>query len=243
MVARERAGTRRARLGRRVAWPLAAAAAAVCTLGGGGVSWAAETIRASALSDTYTAPSYGMAAGEVPIFTNDAVGDVPHDVAATARGPDGRFLFKSKVIGSNRSAPVNGTQYLAPGTYRFFCTIHGASMSANLEVGPGNPEARPRLQVTVLSRRIGPVRRAEKLVVRLSGAGSDARGVMLVAKLGGRRIAVERGVALQAGASRRLTMDLNRRGREALAGRDRAAVSVTATVPFGRPDTARRLLR
>src|SRR5918999_57378 len=207
MVARERAGIRRGRLARRAA-VLAAAAAALAILGGG-VSWAAETIRASPLSNTYTAPSYDMAAGEVPVFGNDSVGDIPHDVAATARGPDGRFLFKSKVIGSNESTPVNGTQYLNPGTYRFFCTIHGSSMSANLQVGPGNPEARPRLEVAVLSRRIGG----------------------------------ERGVSIAAGESRRLTIDLSRRGRQALAGRERAAVTVKATVPFGAPDTARRLLR
>jgi plastocyanin len=241
MVARERAGIRGGRLARRAA-VLAAAAAALATLGGG-VSWAAETIRASALSNTYTAPSYGMAAGEVPTFTNDSVGDIPHDVAGTARGPDGKFLFKSKVIGSNESTPVNGTQYLAPGTYRFFCTIHGSSMSANLEVGPGDPEPRPRLEVAVLSRRIGAVRRSDKLRVRLSGSGSDARGVALVAKLGARRIAARRGVSIAAGESRRLSMDLSRRGREALTGRERAAVTVNATAPFGAPDTARRLLR
>jgi plastocyanin len=241
MVARGRAGTRRGRLARRAAG-LAAAAAALATLGGG-VSWAAETIRASALDNTYTAASYEMAAGEVPTFTNDSLGDIPHDVAATTRGPDGKFLFKSKVIGSNASTPVNGTQYLAPGTYRFFCTIHGSSMSANLRVGPGNPKPRPRLEVTVLSRRIGAVRRSDKLVVRLSGRGSDARGAALVAKLGRRQIATERGVSIKAGASRKLTMDLNRRGRDALAGRERAAVTVKATVPFGAPDTARRLLR
>ena len=241
MVARERAGIRRGRLARRAA-VLAAAAAALAILAGG-VSWAAETIRASPLSNTYTAPSYDMAAGEVPVFGNDSVGDIPHDVAATARGPDGRFLFKSKVIGSNESTPVNGTQYLNPGTYRFFCTIHGSSMSANLQVGPGNPEARPRLEVAVLSRRIGAVRRSDKLRVRLSGGGSNARGVALVAKLRARRIGGERGVSIAAGESRRLTIDLSRRGRQALAGRERAAVTVKATVPFGAPDTARRLLR
>jgi plastocyanin len=241
MVARERAGTRRGRLAWRAAG-LGVAAAALATLGGG-VSWAAETIRASALSNTYVAPSYDMAAGEVPTFTNDSVGDIPHDVAGTARGPDGKFLFKSKVIGSNESTPVNGTQYLNPGTYRFFCTIHGSSMSADLDVGPGNPEPRPRLEVVVLSRRIGAVRRSDELRVRLSGGGSDARGVALVAKLGARRIAAERGVSIAAGANRRLTIDLSRRGRQALAGRERAAVTVKATVPFGAPDTARRLLR
>jgi hypothetical protein len=116
-------------------------------------------------------------------------------------------------------------------------------MSANLQVGPGDPEPRPRVRVTVLSGRIGAVRRSEKLVVRLSAARSDARGATLVAKVGGRRIAAERGVAVQAGANRRLTLDLSRRGREALTGRDRAAVTVKAMVPFVAPDTARRLLR
>jgi plastocyanin len=240
MVARERAGTRRGRLARR-AVGVAVAAAALATLGGG-VSWAAETIRASALDNTYTAASYEMAAGEVPTFTNDSVGDIPHDVAATTRGPDGKFLFKSKVIGSNASTPVNGTQYLAPGTYRFFCTIHGSSMSANLRVGPGNPKPRPRLEVAVLSRSIGAVRRSRKLVVRLADSGSDARGVVLLARVGGTKVATQRGVAVPAGARRKLTLSLTRRGRDALAGRERAVVTVKAAVDFARPDTARRAL-
>jgi plastocyanin len=241
MVPRERAGARWGAVGRRLAAP--AAAVTVIGILGGGVSWAAETIRSSALSDTYTAQTYSMAAGEVPTFTNDSIGDVPHDVAATTRGPDGNYLFKSKVIGSNRSAPVNGTQYLAPGTYRFFCTVHGSSMSANLEVGPGDPQPRPRLAVTLLSRDIAAVRRTGKLVVRVADAGSDASGVALVAKLGRRTIATKRGVAVAAGARRTLRMALNRRGREALEGRRRAVVTVRATVPFAAPDTARRVLR
>jgi hypothetical protein len=134
MVARERGGARRGLLARRAAG-VAAAAAALAILGGG-VSWAAETIRASALSNTYAAPSYGMAAGEVPTFTNDTVGDVPHDVAATARGPDGRFLFKSKVIGSNQSTPVNGTQYLAPGPIASSARSTGPACRRTYRSGP-----------------------------------------------------------------------------------------------------------
>jgi plastocyanin len=219
MVSRQRSRARGGAAARRAA-AIGVAAIAVAAIGGGGVSWAAEPIRASALSNTYTEQTYDMAAGEVPTFRNDSVGNIPHDVAATANGPDGRFLFKSEVIDSNRSTPVRGTQYLAPGTYRFLCTIHGSGMAANLQVGPGNPVPRPRLQV--------------------ADSGSDARGVVLLAKVGGAKVATERGVAVPAGARRKLTMSLTRRGRDALEGRERAVVTVKAAVDFARPDTARR---
>ena len=221
---------------------LAAIAAVAIAALGGGVAWAAEVIRASPLSNTYTAQTFDMAAGEIPTFTNGAVGGVPHDVAATARGPDGRFLFKSAVIGSNRSTPVRGTQYLTPGTYRFFCTVHGTSMAANLRVGPGNPVPRPRLDVTIPNQGLGAVRNTGKLRVKLADQGSNASGVRLQAFVGRVKIATKRGVSVPAGTRRQLRLSLTRRGRRLLRGRERAAIKVQASVSFARTDTARRLL-
>jgi plastocyanin len=221
---------------------LLAGAAVLLAALGGGVAWAADTIRSSALSNTYAQRTYDMAAGEIPTFTNETAGGIPHDVAAVAKGPDGKFLFKSRVIGSNRSTPVSGAQYLAPGSYPFFCTIHGRGMSATLRVGPGNQAPRPRIDATVPSQRIGAVRRSGKLLVRLAAAGSAASGAALVARVGRTTIGRKRGIAVPEGASRQLRISLSRRGRAALAGRDQALVKVTATVPFGRSDVARRLL-
>ena len=226
--------------------PGPAALAAVTALAiaalGGGVAWAAEVIRASPLTNTYTAQTFDMAAGEIPTFTNGAVGGVPHDVAATARGPDGRFLFKISADRVQQIVLVGGTQYLTPGTYRFFCTVHGASMAANLRVGPGNPVPRPRLALTVPDQGLGAVRGSGKLRVKLADQGSNASGVRLEASVGRVKIATKRGVSVRAGASRQLLLSLTQRGRQLLQGRERAAVKVVASVSFAKPDTARRLL-
>lgn len=48
-----------------------------------------------------------------------------HDVTAEQRGPDGRPLFHSRLIGLGQSAPVEGLDRVRSGqTYGFFCSIH-----------------------------------------------------------------------------------------------------------------------
>lgn len=184
-----------------------------------------------------------MAAGENPSFENAATDGAPHDVTARTKGPDGKALFRSSTIDPARRAPVRGTEYLAPGDYRFFCAVHGPEMSATLRVGQGTAVPRPRLQVSVLSRQIEKVRGSAKLFVKLADSGSNAAGVALVAKVGRVTIARKRGVSIASGAVRRLRLALTARGRAALAGRERAAVTVRASVSFAKPDSARRALR
>ena len=49
---------------------------------------------------------------------------VQHDVNADQKGPDGRPIFHSKLIGLGESAPVEGLANVQPGTYGFFCSVH-----------------------------------------------------------------------------------------------------------------------
>jgi plastocyanin len=217
------------------------AAAALCAFAA--VAWGADLIRAGGDCCAYEAGSYEMAAGENPSFANAATDGAPHDVTARGKGPDGKALFRSPTIEPDQTASVRGTEYLAPGQYPFFCDIHGPEMSATLRVGPGAAVPRPRLQLTVLSRRLEQVRRSAKLLVKLAGSGSNATGVALIAKAGRATIARKRGISLAAGAVRQLRLSLTARGRAALQGRDRSAIAVTASVEFARPDTARRALR
>ena len=43
-------------------------------------------------------------------------------------------LFASPVVGTGTVVPVNGTAGLKPGTYHFFCTLHGGTMKGTLVV-------------------------------------------------------------------------------------------------------------
>jgi plastocyanin len=59
---------------------------------------------------------------------------VQHDVVADDLGPDGRPLFRTKLIGFGESAPVEGLDRVESGqTYSFYCSVH-PGMRGNLAV-------------------------------------------------------------------------------------------------------------
>jgi plastocyanin len=50
---------------------------------------------------------------------------VQHDVTATDKGPDGRPLFQSKLIGLGETATVDRAEKLQSGrSYSFYCSLH-----------------------------------------------------------------------------------------------------------------------
>jgi plastocyanin len=56
-------------------------------------------------------------------FTN--LDFVQHDVTSDDNGPNGRPLFRSKLIGLGEAAPVDGVEKLPSGkSYGFFCSVH-----------------------------------------------------------------------------------------------------------------------
>jgi plastocyanin len=63
---------------------------------------------------------------------------VPHDVTARDTDDSGEPLFSSELVSGGGSAPVNGVEDLAPGSYSFYCTIH-AQMAGTLAVGAAGP--------------------------------------------------------------------------------------------------------
>ena len=105
---------------------------------------AADTITAEVGCCAFEPGPYFQDLGEIPTFDNPPMAN-PHNVTSTVSGPDGDALFRSRTIGAADSTPVKGTQYLEAGTYPFFCTLHGASMSGDLVVagrqGRGGTEA------------------------------------------------------------------------------------------------------
>ena len=192
---------------------------------------------------SFSAPSYNLDTGTVASFTNADPG-VSHDVQAfKLKGPDGRPLFGTGKI-KDATVPVDGTQYLAPGSYVFFCTIHGfQQMHATLVVsGPGSPVARPRIDLAVPSQTLAGVRRSGKVKVRVR-AVTASKGIALSVLKGARRIASAKNLNLAKGATRTLRLPLTGAGRAALRKGRSAGITVQGTVPFGRPDTAHRTLR
>jgi plastocyanin len=193
-----------------------------------GAAHADERIQAGP-SERYTTPSVTMDQGERLTFQNlDAVG---HDVTATGRGPDGRSLFRTPVIGPGQEVFVEGSQYLTTGSYGFLCSVH-PQMTGTLNVtSAGTPVPRPadtsapRASVRVRSARVGAVRRARRLVVRVRV--NEAASVALRARARGRVIA--RGaVSLNASGSRSRALALTAPGRRLLRSARRLAVTVTA---------------
>lgn len=198
---------------------------------------ASEPITTSAACCTFGKPSFTIDRGTVATFQNADPGVAPHDVTAVDSGAGGKPLFSSATINQGQT-PVKGTESLAAGTYRFFCTVHPIQMTGDLVVTGGPPAVR----VKILSRKLDGVVSKRKLKVRLR-ATSALRGVSLTARRGKRKLGAKRGIKLPAGAPRTISLPLSRGGRAALKGLGTAKVKVTATVPGGKTATAKRRLR
>ncbi len=112
---------------------------AIAVLSPGG-AWAAPANVTTTFDNKFNAPSFDHDPGTVA--TVAWTGGGPHDVRSYATDVNGQPLFSSERVFLlfPASAPINGSQFLAPGTYSFFCTVHGASMSSALRI-PGTPPA------------------------------------------------------------------------------------------------------
>jgi len=181
--------------------------------------------------------------GRVDTLVNQ--GTNPHNVTAQGRGPDGQPLFRSATISGGTpdpTTPVRGTQYLATGTYQFSCTIH-LGMNGALEVGNGGkPVARPDIELTVVSRKLAKVAKKGKLVIRVQ-ALTASNDVAISARLGKRQLGRKAGLNLAAGTARKVALKLGKKAKKILRKRKKAKLSVAGTVPFGAPDSAKRLLK
>ena len=178
-------------------------------------------------------------AGSRPTLVNTD-DNADHNVVSTSDGPDGRPLFKTALLDPYASAPVEGTEYLTPGTYQFVCSIH-AGMVGALRVEGTGALPRPEVEVTVLSKKVEKVAKG-KLFVRVDAAVA-ATGVELIARRGLRPLSEAGPIDLATGESRRVVLRLDRAARKLLREVDSAKVTVAADVPYGAPDTAKTKLR
>ena len=204
---------------------------------------AADTITADVECCTFAPGPYFQDLGEIPLFENPPDAN-PHNVTSTATGPDGGELFRSKTIGAGDTTPVAGTQYLEAGTYPFYCTLHGPSMSGELivEDGKGAVVPRPSVKVSIPSQRLKKVRRSGRIKVKVRAVTASS-GIAVTVKRGNKVIASASKVSLQAGASRVLKLKLTRKGRKAIRKGRKVSLTTKATVAFGKPSKAKRSLR
>lgn len=223
---------------------LALLVGAITLVSGVTTASAAETITADLSCCTFPAGPYEQDLGEIPTFENPVGADAPHNVTSTAKGPDGGPLFRSQTIAAGSSSPVEGTQYLGAGTYPFYCTLHGFSMSGDILVtgDKGTVAPRPRVRVTIPNQRLISIRKSGIIRVTVKAlAGSSS--VNFLAKSGTRQLASASAVAVASGATKTVRLKLTRAGRTAIAKGRRASISVKGSVAFGSPVTARRTVR
>ena len=182
--------------------------------------------------------------GEKVTFTNNDT--VQHDVVSRLKGADGKPLFASELVGTGRTAPVAGTEYLTTGDYAFFCSLH-PQMTGTLRVGPnGTPVPRPggntppppgqpgggadttapALQVTVRDRRLADV--ARRRALRLAVTVDEAATVRLVLRAGRVRLGTKT-VKPGAAGTQKVSVRLTPAGRRLVRRARRVRVSLVAT--------------
>jgi plastocyanin len=222
------------RAGRRIwlASGLVVAALMIAT----GIAFAASATVVGQADNTYSAGLYSTDQGELSSL--QVTGSM-HNVTANQTGPDGKPLFRSQTI-SGGSTAIQGTQYLAAGAYQFHCTIHPTTMNGVLNVtANGTPQARPSASLKLTTKKLSKAVGQGISVAVSSSAKVD--GGELVAKLGKTTIGSATNLAWFAGQQFE-TIRLTKAGKSKLRGKSKAQVTVTATVPFGSPVTAKTKL-
>ncbi len=231
-----------------------AAAAALLVAGLATAAPAAADERISAQTrDQYVNPDVTIDQGErLTFFNGDLLDD--HSVTATASNAANRPLFDSGVIGPGQEAVVEGAQFLGPGRYPYYCTLHPFMTGSVTVTGAGAPAPRPadttpaRLGVSIATGSLTALLRTRRLPVR--ARADEAATVRLVAsaRIGRRTVTLATGaVTLTAAGSRATSLRLRPAARRALAGRRSIGVVLTgqATDRAGNSSaaTARRTLR
>ena len=216
---------------------VALAVIGVAAFGAGQAIGASEPITTSTTCCSYGKATFTIDQGTVATFDNLDTSVTQHDVTAVKSGKGGAPLFRSATIGAGQT-PINGTNSLAPGTYRFFCSVHATEMSGDLVV-VGVPSG---VTVKVLSRNLGGVVSSSKLKVKLS-AMTARNGIKLTASKGKKTLGSKGGINLAAGTSQHRGAAAQPRGRNTLKNSGSAKVKVTATVPGASPANATQRLR
>jgi plastocyanin len=187
-------------------------------------------------ADVFSLPSYFHDAGTVAAVT--WVGGGTHNATASAKGPDGKPLFRSADITSG-SAPVNGTQYVAQGVYPFVCTIH-IGMNSSLNVNAGTPLPRPAVTAkAVKGTKLAAVVKKGKLPVKLTVSNGGAATVTVL--LGKKQVGASKQPVTKSGTT---SIPLSAKGKAALAKKKKkVTLTLNASIDFGSPVSAKATLK
>ena len=201
-----------------------------------GLAFAASATIVGQADNTFSAGLYTADQGEVSQLQ---VAGSMHNVTARQTGPDGKPLFRSSTI-SGGLTPVSGTQYLPAGAYQFFCSVHPTTMTGTLQVtSNGAPQARPQAILNLTTRKLSKVLK-HGLSVSINSSAKVV-GVDLVAKLGKATIGTASNLAWFPGQQFN-TVRLTKAGKNKLKGKSEASVTITASIPFAAPASAKAKL-
>jgi plastocyanin len=184
----------------------------------------------------FDASSYTIDQGEKLTFKNsDAASPGPHNVTASAKGPDGKPLFASKTIRNGEQAPVEGAQQLKTGMYGFICTVH-PFMQATLNVSdrgtplppPAADTRRPGLRASLERSSLRTALRRNRLFARIRSDEVVTLRMTLTRRLRGRLVVLGRatGRANSPNTTVRIGIRLSRAGRRALRRARRVAFTL-----------------
>ncbi|HMT05612.1 MAG: hypothetical protein KDB48_07525 [Solirubrobacterales bacterium] len=181
--------------------------------------------------------------GETAQFRN-AAEVTPHDVTSTEAGPDGNPLFFSEPIVGGEVTPVAGTEYLAAGSYPFFCNLHGTSMSGELVIDGSSGKAKPRpsLRAKLENQKLKTIRKRGSLKVKVT-AVTAVTGATVTASKGKTKLGSKEKISLGAGKSATYSLRLTNAGRKAIRNGKSVSITIRALAPFGKPASAIRKVK
>jgi plastocyanin len=201
-----------------------------------------ERIIAAPFSSGYLNPNVSIDPGEPVTFFNPDF-SAPHDVTSVDPG-----LFKSETVNAPAEVPVVGAESLAPGSYRFLCSVHTymeGTITVGASGGGGADEKAPRMSARVVDDRIADALDAGALHVRVKL--DEPATVRAVATAGRRETKVAKGRAKLDAGTAKLAARLTGRGKRLLRRADKVrlelALSAKDAAGNARKDTASATLR
>jgi plastocyanin len=217
-------------------------ASAVCA----GAAWADATIYAGPPNQFFQG-DVTIAQGEAITFTN--VDTTAHDVTASGKGADGKPLFQSAQVGAGGSAPVEGVEYLATGSYPYICSIHpfmtgtitassggtpkprpgggggGGGGSTNQTPAPAADTTAPSISVRLLDTKRSKVRKRRSLQLSVT---TDEPVTLTITARSGDKVLAKGSAKLTKAGSRKLSVKLTKAGLKAAKSKKPVAVTVEA---------------
>jgi plastocyanin len=201
-------------------------------------SEAATSTIATGSGNTFSALSYSIDQGDSVVFSN--TDGQRHNVKSTSLF-EGDFLFGTSTVQPGSSGPVEGVEFLATGSYPFFCAFH-PGMEASLIVGPGgSPLERPRVSTRILTYRKRFLVRKGYLRIELTSAVSVPSLSLRVVRAS--RELAEVSADLTANTARVIEVRLPASFRRRLASMKVVRIGIRGSVPYGTFESAERNFR